>query len=221
MSMINWAENEIRIACEREKRNSKDGEWDYGVACYESALKAFKCLCGDEHSGMSIGITKSILNRLIDGRPLTPIEDTVDIWNLCNFGENDKKKVYQCKRTSSLFKYVYPDGTVKYHDVDRTRCYGKTNPNVLYHSSLVDGLIGKMWPITMPYYPDGTIKVACEDFLVDKRNGDFDTVGIFYAVQPDGTRVEINRYFKRDDWLDNDWVEITHDEYVKRYASSV
>ena len=221
MSMIEWAEREIKIACAREKRNSKDGEWDYGVACYESALKAYKCLCGDGHSGMSIGITKSILNRLIDGRPLTPIEDTDDIWNLCNFGENDKKKVYQCKRMSSLFKDVYPDGTVKYHDVDRTRCYGKTNPNVLYHSGLVDRFIGEMWPITMPYYPDGTIKVACEDFLVDKRNGDFDTVGIFYAVQPDGTRIEINRYFKCDDWLDNDWVEITHYEYQERHASRV
>lgn len=221
MSMIEWAEREIKIACEREKHNAKDGEWDYGVACYESALNAFKSLCGDGHSGMSIGITKQILNLLIDGRPLTPIEDTDDIWNLCTFGDHDKKKVYQCRRMSSLFKDVYPDGTVKYSDVDRTRCYGKTNPSVLYHSGLVDRLINEIWPITMPYCPDGTIEVACEDFLTDRRNGDFDTVGIYYAVKPDGTRVDIKRYFKRDDWLDNDWVEISHEEYVKRYKSSV
>ena len=34
----------------------------------------------DGHSGFSIQITKSILNRLIDGKCLTPIEDTPDIW---------------------------------------------------------------------------------------------------------------------------------------------
>lgn len=220
MSMIDWAEREIKIACEREKRNAKDDEWDYGCACYESALKAFKSLCGDGHSGMSIGITKSILNRLIDGRPLTPIEDTDDVWNLCTYGDDDKKKVYQCRRMSSLFKDVYPDGTVKYHDIDRVCCYGKTNPNIVYHSSLVDRLIHEMWPITMPYCPDGTIKVACEDFLTDRRDGDFDTVGIYYAVKPDGERVDIKRYFKCDEWLDNDWVEINWQEYHDRYLAS-
>lgn len=35
----------------------------------------------DGHSGMSIGITKNILNRLIAGKPLTPIVDTEDIWD--------------------------------------------------------------------------------------------------------------------------------------------
>ena len=95
MSMLDWAKNEVAIASNREKCNAKDGEWDYGVACYESALKAFKSLCGDDHSGLSIGITKNILNRLIDGKPLTPIEDTEDIWNLTHTDE--KGKHYQCK----------------------------------------------------------------------------------------------------------------------------
>lgn len=32
MSMTEWAENEVRIACERERAESKtpEGEWDYG-----------------------------------------------------------------------------------------------------------------------------------------------------------------------------------------------
>lgn len=39
-----WAEREIEIACKHERGDSgsKDGEWDYGCACYESALKAYK-----------------------------------------------------------------------------------------------------------------------------------------------------------------------------------
>lgn len=73
MSMTEWAKREVEIACKRENPDRKEGEFDYGYACYESALKAFYCLMEDWHSGMSIGITKNILNRLIDGKCLTPI----------------------------------------------------------------------------------------------------------------------------------------------------
>ena len=89
-SMERWAENEVAIACRREKPDRKDGEWDYGCACYESALKAFNSLCEDGHSGFSIGLTKAILNRLIDNKPLLPIEDTDDGWNKCNFERKDR-----------------------------------------------------------------------------------------------------------------------------------
>ena len=109
MSMIKWAENEVRIACERENPNRKEGEFDYGCACYESALKAYKCLCEDGHSGLSFSITRQILNRLMEGKPLTPIEDCEENWNRLN-GFSKEKEVYQCKRMSSLFKDIYPDG---------------------------------------------------------------------------------------------------------------
>ena len=41
--MMGWAEREVDIACKREREDSgsEEGAWDYGVACYESALKAF------------------------------------------------------------------------------------------------------------------------------------------------------------------------------------
>ncbi len=51
MSIQTWAEKEIDIACKRERADSKveDGDWDYGCACYESALKAYKSLMKDGH----------------------------------------------------------------------------------------------------------------------------------------------------------------------------
>ena len=61
-----WAENEVELACEHEK-SGDDGD---GCACYRSALKAFDSLMEDEHSGMSIGITRNILNRLIAGKAI-------------------------------------------------------------------------------------------------------------------------------------------------------
>ena len=217
MSMIEWAENEVRIACERENPNRKEGEFDYGCACYESALKAYKCLCEDGHSGSSFSITRQILNRLMEGKPLTPIEDREENWNHIN-GFSKKYEVYQCKRMSSLFKYIHPDRTVKYNDVDRCVCYDINHPTICYHSGLVDSIINNIWPITMPYCPDGTIKVYCEDFLTNKKNGDFDTVGIFYAIKSDGTKVNISRFFKIDEPFDTDWVELSREQYDSRKA---
>lgn len=65
-------------------------------------------------------MTKYILNRLIDGKPLTSIEDTEDVWSDITDLSGYRGEIvnYQCKRMSSLFKYVYSDGTVKYHDVE-------------------------------------------------------------------------------------------------------
>ena len=87
MSMQEWAKKEIEIACARERGDNPEDEWDYGVACYKGALEAFEVLCGQGHSGYSICFTKQILNRLIDGKPLTPIEDTEDVWNLVEHNE--------------------------------------------------------------------------------------------------------------------------------------
>lgn len=128
MSMLEWAKREVEIACKRENPDKKEGEFDYGCACYESALKAFESLCEDGHSGMSIGFTKNILNRLIDGKPLTPIEDTDDVWSKRHRSKDLPYVTFQCKRMSSLFKMIYNDGHVEYTDVDRYYCKDIDNP---------------------------------------------------------------------------------------------
>ena len=46
MSMLEWAKNEIAIASKRERGDKPEGEWDYGCACYDSALRAFESLLG-------------------------------------------------------------------------------------------------------------------------------------------------------------------------------
>ena len=224
--MLDWAEREVAIACkkEKEKFNNEDGEFDYGCACYESALKAFKSLCDDDHSGFSMKITQSILNRLINGQTLTPIKDTDDVWEKVAKNKDDGYWIYQCKRMSSLFKDVYDDGTVKYSDNNRLYCVNINNPNDTYYSGLVRRIVDKMFPITMPYMPGTPIKVYCEDFLTDKKNGDFDTVGMFYALKTENgeqKKIEINRFFKEPkDNEEYDWVEISKDEYIQRKNES-
>lgn len=221
MSLLDWAREEVKIACKKENPNRKEGEFDYGCACYESALKAFESLCGDGHSGFSIKMTQGILNRLLDGQPLTPIEDTEDIWEECSFGKKGTKE-YQCKRMSSLFKTVYDDGRVAYSDVDQFVKVYIDDPDSTWHSSLIDRVMKELFPITMPYMPGKPIKVYCEELLTDPKNGDFDTVGIFYALKEENgeqKRIGINRFFREPfegEESKNGWVEIDYDEWCKR-----
>ncbi|WP_337937569.1 hypothetical protein [Anaerotignum faecicola] len=207
-----WAEEEIRIACKRERGNTSENEWDYGVACYESALKAFRSLAEDGHSGMSIGITLDILNKLVKGQALTPIDDVDDVWEeRGTYLSGANYTTYQCRRMSSLFKDVYADGHIKYIDVNRFRCV-TLNSSACWSNGHVTRIASEYFPITMPYVPH-TYTVVCEEFLTDRKNGDFDTIGILYIRDNAGERKTVNRYFAD---CEEGWREIDPAEYVQR-----
>ena len=217
MSMLDWAKREVELACKRENPNRKPGEWDYGCACYESALKALKSLLEDDHSIFSIGLTKQILNRLIDGKPLTPIEDTDGVWEYsCEniYGS----KTYHCNRMSSLFKDVHPDGSISYHDNNRFVVID-IKSGCSWHNGTVNRIMEEIvGPITMPYIPeDKPYRVYREDFLYDPENGDYDTVALLYYKTPDGERKELNIYLAEKD---GELVRITKEEYDTRKAES-
>ena len=222
MSMLEWAKREVEIACKNENPDRKEGEFDYGCACYEGALKAFETLCNQGHSGMSIKFTQHILNRLIDGRPLTPIEDTPDVWNNITELKKDGTVEYQCNRMSSLFKTVHADGSIEYTDVDRVYGVDIHNPDLTYKSGLLTRIVNEMFPIKMPYMPASkSYKFVTTDFLVDPKNGDFDTMALFTLTEPSGEKtMEINRYFRAPEEGEQEtypgWVEISEDEYTKR-----
>ena len=218
MNMIEWAENEIRIALARENEN--DSFYEYIKGCHESALKAYKSLCGDGHSGMSISFTRNILDRLISNQPLTPIEDAEDVWTEC-FGmrEDNRIKVYQCKRMGCFWKEVFPDGTVRYNDNERACGVNMNDPVCTYYSGLTTSIVDDLYPITMPYCPpDRPFKVYTEEFLFDERNGDFDTVHIHYIRTPEGDKVDVNRVFTEPE-DGRGWKEITIEELDRMKAA--
>lgn len=215
MSMLDWAKREIEIAVARERAadGTKEDEFSYGGACYESAFKAFKSLCEDGHSGMSIGFTKHILNRLIDGKPLTPIQGTDDEWEGGHRRTGNDYKSHQCKRMSSLFKDAYDDGTIIYDDIDRCYCRD-INTGSTYKFGLVRDILNELYPITMPYMPEEEPYVFdTEELKLQDTPGDFDTFVIHYIHRPDGTVEELNRYYTEDD--NGKMVEITEEEYEK------
>ena len=103
MTTTEWAENEVKLACKRAG--------NYGNTCLKSALKAYKSLSKDGHSGMSWQITRNILEKLLRGQPLTPITEN-------DFEDGGEDDHVQCDRMFSLFKET-KNGKVVYSDIDR------------------------------------------------------------------------------------------------------
>ena len=64
----------------------------------------------------------------------------------------------------------------------------------------------------MPYIPR-IYTVVCEEFLTDRANGDYDTIGILYILDSAGERKEVNRYFTE---AEEGWREIDRAEYEQR-----
>ena len=212
MSMSEWAKREIQIACNREAPDRKDGEWDYGCGCYESALKAYLSLMDDGHSGMSFGFTAAILKRLLEGKPLTPIEDVPEVWHELH-GWADDGKHYRCNRMTSLFKDVSADGTVTYHDVERYYCK-EVESGATYKCGLERKILDELHPITMPYNPPlGYYVFTVKGGLTNRKNGDIDTKAIITLKCPDGTIERIDRLYAEDG---NGWREIGFQEWSER-----
>ena len=211
MTMTEWAENEIKLACVKEK-DTKDLDFEYAKKCYESALKAYKSLSEDGHSGMSWQITSKILVRLLKALPLTPVTEK-DEW--VQITKNDKSTLFQSCRISSLFKTIDNEGNVTYADNNRVSCFDKND--VSFRFGLAGSIIDEIFPITLPYYPtEKGYRVFVEDFLTKDGKGDFDTVGIIYAYKPNGERIEVNRFFKEEE---HKMVEIEESEYKERLAN--
>lgn len=243
MNMLDWARNEIEIACKKEAPDLKDNEWDYGCACYQSALKAYESLCDDGHSGESMGITRNILMRLCDGLPLTPITDEdfdakPEIVAPEEYLKDARlRSSKQCNRMSSLFRDEDLDGNVFYTDVNRVEAIYIYHPTIPWHNKTARSIVDKLFPIELPYYPSSKhYQVFMDDFLYDQSFGDFDTQAILYIITPEGKTVEINKFYKEvltgviakpksgseselcssHCYRETEWVEISEEEYNYR-----
>lgn len=139
-----------------------------------------------------------------------------DVWSKIICLKNECT-AYQCKRMHSLFKHVYTDGTVKYNDIDRYICVNKDRPRSSgWCNGFINRLLDEKYPITMPYCPPTKpFVVYCTKGLSDPKNGNFDTIGIWYVDKPNGERDVIERFFK-DDENGSSYIEIDRQEYEKR-----
>lgn len=201
MNTYEWAKNELKLARENEIAQCKKegdyhpGDEDYGIMCYNAAEQLLAVFEEQGHSGYSAITVCSIFERLVKGKPLTPIKDEEDQWRRAYSFKKDPVKSYQHKRMSSLFKYVAPDSTVSYYDIDRIRAYDQNSTN--FSTTHINDIVSEYFPITFPYIGE-EIKVRLNDFdNIETENGLVDARHIIDATKNGIEHVFIDRYFMR------------------------
>lgn len=220
VELDNWAAREIYLAIQNED--------DKNIQAYYSiALQAFCDVTEKAYDTKEPGIIKTILMQLLKGDPLTPITDDEEDWTVVEGfdtvagADNPGYTVYQCKRRNTLFKQVTYDkktgeeNSCKYSDTGRAICID-INTDQNYVGGMGNVVLDEIYPITMPYYPNGKIKIFTEEFKYHKDSKeDSDTVGVLYFRLTNGQMVEAKRFFK-DDPKTHQMVEIDLGEYNAR-----
>ena len=207
--MLTQVEKEVERICKEINPNWDGASFDYDCSCYKSALKAYKSLAEDGHSGFSWSFTASILKRMLDGLPLSPITDE-DFKASTTYEREGGIEVNQCPRMSSLFRYEKKDGSFTYHDQNRQYCYNVEFPDNTF-SCKEEDIVDELFPITMPYYPTGKkFKVGIKEFLCNSENGDFDHKSIEFVITPDNEKIIIGKYYREEN---RKMVEITKEQF--------
>lgn len=172
----------------------------------------------DGHSGFSWQLTKQVLVRLMEGRPLSPLKGTDDEWMECGIRNEDGQRDFQNKRCHSVFKSVMPDGTVKISDNDRIVCIDEETGCGHHFGFTVREVRGFIPPIEFPYLPPSKpYKVIDREFDHTKAcPGCFDTIAILRVECPDGQTVEVNKFYKE---VDDTFEPISKEEYEVRLAA--
>lgn len=202
MNHLDWAEREVELAIRQKGKDNR---------CLELALKLYSDLVEGCVSGCAINTTFDIFTNLVNNQPLSPIEDKVEEWvDSSDIGEKDHE-TYRSIRFPSLFKDVYPDGTVIYVDICRYVCIDINYPDIPFTNGTVAKILNDLYPINMPYMPDeDQIKVYCYEFEFTNKHGIVcNALGVLHGMK-NGKFFKIDRYFIFDD---TSRIEVTLDEF--------
>ena len=222
------AEKEIKIS--KEKLGKEHPEllfvWEEALKVYNLIISRYPHIFNNRDFGERVLQNVRCLN---EGFPLTPIEDDDADWQeiqngaLVNMRKANVVEKHRSNRLSSLFKEVYKDGHIEYHDN-----YRVTTENFITGTEYIFGLSNliydEMYPIKMPYNrkSEWGARVYIHDFVSDPedKESNFDTIAVLFAKEPGGKIVSINRYFRvpNDDEEPTygNWVEIKFGEFADR-----
>ena len=222
------AEKEVKIL---EKKLWKEHPellfvWGEALKVYNLIISKYPHIFNNRDFGERV---LNNIQELLSKLPLTSIkEENADWQEIPNGALTKMRKAnvvekYHSNRLSSLFKEVYKDGHIEYHDN-----YRVTTENFITGTEYVFGLSNliydEMYPIKMPYNhkSEWGAKVYIHDFVSDTedKESNFDTVAVLFAKEPGGKIVSINRYFRvpKDDEEPTygNWVEIKFSEFADR-----
>lgn len=192
--------SELTIALrDLEKYKQKCKDDDYGISCYESAVKVIEAFEHEMevggHSGLSASITKSLIISWLNGEPIYPIEDD-DFEEIAT--HKDAKEYY----FEGVFKTVYPDGKVEYHDVNRVIYHDTYNgKDATFYSGIVNNLVDEyVGKITIPYKREKIHVYGVDRYLgkngedlTEENPGETNSRFINYILKEDGTKITVNK----------------------------
>lgn len=170
----------------------------------------------------------SILKKLWNHLPLTPLTNCEEDWEPCKGSENEDSH----KRAGFVIRKRNEDGSYVYSD--ERRILGLENGKPYYMGFLVD-ILNEIAPITFPYEPNdrpyyaNTMSFNTGYFNKNpstkeknalrradgRRNGRiiYDTFGIFSITCPDGKVLPIGKYYRYDSGVKE---EISYAEFLER-----
>lgn len=220
------AEKEVKIL---KEKLGPSFIWDNSLKVYKTLISKYPHIFTTDW-GYGNSVLQNV-RELAEGFPLTAIDDAdwQEIPNgaLVNIRKANVVEKYRNNRLSSLFKEVYKDGHIEFHDN-----YRVTTENFITGTEYVFGLSNliydDMYPIKMPYdhKSEWGAKVYIHDFVSDPedKESNFDTIAVLFAKEPGGKIVSINRYFRvpNDDEEPTygNWVEIKFSEFADRVRSA-
>lgn len=86
---------------ELQRAGMFDADADYGGALGHAVLEVVKVFARQEHSGMSAALSISLLGRLLQFRPLSPISGNPDEWQ--DVSEASGEPMWQNRRDGTAF----------------------------------------------------------------------------------------------------------------------
>lgn len=195
--------------------------------CYKmvvnEAVKIFNELEDLQHTEESKVMVKRFLSRLIEDKPLSPIEDRDDMWDEVgrHTGEDSEVTLYINKRLRTLYRRevrdIKKDVLIEktYHDPTRITCVNIINGKKVI-SSLVNDYVDEYFPIKFPYFP--TDKYIVNVVMFNHKNhledGGEDTICIKTVIDPDHNVITPYAYYALNE--KRDWCKIHVSEYYKR-----
>ena len=195
--------------------------------CYETvvneAVKIFNELEDLQHTEESKVMIKRFLSRLIEDKPLSPIEDRDDMWDEVgrHTVEDSEVTLYINKRLRTLYKRevrdIKKDVLIEktYHDPTRVTCINTINGKEVI-LSLVNDYVDEYFPIKFPYFP--TDKYVVEVIMFNHKNpledGGEDTISIETIIDPDHRVAFPGAYYALNE--ERYWCGIDSPEYYKR-----
>lgn len=213
---IKWAKREIELKEKSIPKEELNNAYKNAFQAYCNVIEIFQK--DPNYFYLSIGV----LQELLFGECLTPIEDNDEDWTTIGGIDSDgfNKVIYQSNRRPSLKKHVNINQPEKiktlYIDDKRAICFD-VNTKASYTGGIGFKVLNEMLPITMPYKPDiNKIIIYTEDFkYYNDSNGDADTFGVLYFQMPKGELKKVYRFFKNDPKTNN-IIEIDKAEYFAR-----